>query len=166
LAIQSKKFKPSDAAGDAEALELIDAVADRAADTGPVVSVYPHTGAWTELVDDGVRLAQAARASGRKNVGTNFNLVHWKWVKQARSLDETLKDSLPYLYLVTVNGLDGNRIVSLDQGNYDLPGFVTVLKKTGYGGRIGLQGFGIPGPSAEHLKRSIDKWREMMGRAE
>ena len=162
LAIQSKKYKPSDPAGDREALDLIRRVADWAGDTGPVVSVYPHTGAWAERVDDGVRLAKAAREGGRKNVGANFNLVHWKWVKQEKPIEQTLRDSLPHLFLVTVNGLDDNKIVSLDQGNYDLTGFLKLLKKIGYDGRVGLQGYGINGPSAEHLKRSMGKWREML----
>lgn len=162
LAIQSKKYKPSDPAGDSDALELINRVADWAADTGPVVSIYPHTGSWAERVDDGVRLAKAARAGGRKNVGANFNLVHWKWVKQDKPIEQTLRDSLTYLLLVTINGLDDNRIVSLDQGNYDLAGFLKLLKKVGYEGRVGLQGYGVPGPSAEHLKRSMEKWRQLV----
>jgi sugar phosphate isomerase/epimerase len=83
-------------------------------------------------------------------------------VKQDKPLEQTLRDSLPYLFLVTLNGLDKNKIVSLDQGDYDLGAFLKLLKQVGYDGRVGLQGYGIQGPSAEHLKRSMDKWREMM----
>ena len=73
LAIQSKKYKPSDPAGDGQAMDLIRRFSDVAADHGPVVSIYPHTGSWAQRVQDGVRLAEK---SGRKNVGSNFNLVH------------------------------------------------------------------------------------------
>ena len=158
LSIKSSKYKSSDPAGDAEGLALINRVADLAGDTGPVVSIYPHTGVWTERVEDGVRLAEA---SGRKNVGANFNLVHWKWVKQDKPLADTLKLALPHLFSVSINGLDGNKIVSLDEGNYDVAAFLQLLKKTGYRGQVGLQGYGIPGPSREHLERSMEKWKQI-----
>lgn len=41
-------------------------------------------------------------------------------------------------------------------------GFLTLLKSTGYHGRVGLQGYGVPGPSSEHLRRSMEKWRQMI----
>jgi sugar phosphate isomerase/epimerase len=159
LAITSKQFKPSDPAGDKLGLELLKAASDLAADSGPVVSVYPHTGYWTERVEDGKRLA---RQADRKNVGTHFNLVHWKWVKQERPLEELLKETLPHLFCVTINGLQGNQIVSLDQGDYDVEGFVILIQKVGYRGPVGLQAWSVQGPSAEHLERSMKKWREIM----
>ncbi|MDB5330346.1 MAG: Xylose isomerase domain protein barrel, partial [Phycisphaerales bacterium] len=159
MALQSKKFKQSDPAGDGEGLALVNRVSDLCGDTGPVVSIYPHTGAWAERVDDGVRLA---KASGRKNVGANFNLVHWKWVKQQRTQEELLKEALPHLFLVSINGLAGNAIVPLDQGDYDVAAFLLLLQKVGYHGRVGLQGYGIKGPSREHLGHSMKKWRQMM----
>jgi sugar phosphate isomerase/epimerase len=159
MALQSKKYKQSDPAGDGEGLALVNRVSDLCGDTGPVVSIYPHTGAWAERVDDGVRLA---KASGRKNVGANFNLVHWKWVKQQRTQEELLKEALPHLFLVSINGLAGNAIVPLDQGDYDVAVFLSLLQKVGYRGRVGLQGYGIKGPSREHLGHSMTKWRQMM----
>ncbi|MDB5356601.1 MAG: Xylose isomerase domain protein barrel [Phycisphaerales bacterium] len=161
MALQSKKHKPSDPAGDKEGLALVERVSDLCGDNGPVVSIYPHAGAWAERVDDGVRLA---KASGRKNVGANFNLVHWKWVKQERTQEELLKEALPHLFLVSINGLAGNTIVPLDQGDYDVAGFLALLKSVGYRGRVGLQGYGIKGPSREHLGHSMAKWREMMAK--
>ncbi|MDB5305717.1 MAG: Xylose isomerase domain protein barrel [Phycisphaerales bacterium] len=159
MALQSKKHKPSNANGDKEALALVEHVSDLCGDSGPIISIYPHTGAWAERVDDGVRLA---KASGRKNVGANFNLVHWKWVKQQRTQEELLKEALPHLFLVSINGLAGNTIVPLDQGDYDVAAFLVLLKSVGYRGRVGLQGYGIKGPSHEHLGHSMTKWRKMM----
>lgn len=159
LAVTSKQFKPSDPKGDRLGVELLHRVSDLAADSGPMVSVYPHRGFWTERVEDGVRLARLAE---RKNVGTHFNLVHWKWLKQTKSLEELLKEALPHLFCVTINGLKGDAIVSLDQGDFDLGAFLATLKKVGYRGRVGLQGYGVPGRSEDHLQRSVQKWRDLL----
>ena len=138
LAIRSRTHKPSDPAGDAKALELIKRAGDLCADTGPVVSIYPHAGFWTERVEDGVRLA---RKSGRKNVGTNFNLVHWHWVKQSRPVGEALREACPHLFSVTINNGDRQKrtIYPLDKGDYDLVGFMDAVRDAGYTGQVGLQ---------------------------
>jgi sugar phosphate isomerase/epimerase len=159
LAITSRRFKPSAVEGDELGVELLRRVSDLAADTGPVVSVYPHRGFWTERVDDGLRLAKKV---DRKNVGTHFNLVHWKWVPSKKSLPDLLKAALPHLFSVTINGLNGDRIVALDEGDYDIEGFIKLLEEVGYRGPVGLQGYGVPGPSAEHLGRSMKKWRDLV----
>ena len=161
LAIGSKEFKPSDAAGDAKAVEMLKRASDMAADTGPVVSVYPHRGAWTERVDDGVRLA---RQIGRKNVGTNFNLVHWKWLPQTKSLETLLTEALPHLMTVTINGMAGAKIAPLDEGDYDVTEFMATVKKVGYRGPVGFQGYSIKGNSEEILSRTMKKWREIMAK--
>jgi len=161
LAIRSKTFKkPSDPAGDPKALDLLKLISDRCADTGPVVSVYPHTGFWTERVEDGVRLA---RKSGRKNVGTNFNLVHWHWVRQTRPVAEVLKEARPHLFSVTINNGDRDRrtIYPLDEGDYDLAGFMRAVQAAGYTGQVGLQCWSIKQPAEVHLARSMTRWREI-----
>jgi len=166
MAIRSKQFKkPSDPRGDPKGAELLKRVSDACADTGPVVSIYPHTWFWTERVEDGVRLA---KLTGRKNVGTNFNLVHWKWVKNTRPLEAILREALGHLFCVTINGLQSvpkggrDKILSLDQGDYDLVAFMALARKVGYAGPVGLQCYSVKGPSEEHLKRSMRKWREIL----
>jgi sugar phosphate isomerase/epimerase len=164
MGIISKTVKPSDPAGDEKGVALVKAISDLCADTGPVVSIYPHTGFWTERVDDGVRLAKLV---GRKNFGTNFNLVHWQWVKQTRTVEETLKEAVPYLFLVTFNGLKGpktshQQIRPLDDSDYDLAEFLGIVKKVGYTGPVGLQCYSVKEPPAEHLKRSMDTWRKLV----
>jgi len=160
LAIRSKTHKPSDPAGDASALDLLRRASDLCADTGPVVSVYPHANFWTERVEDGVRLAKAV---GRPNVGTNFNLVHWQWVKQTRPVAEVLKEVRPHLFSVTINNGDRDKrtIYPLDKGDYDLVGFMRAVKDAGYTGQVGLQCYSIKDPSEEHLARSMKRWREI-----
>jgi len=164
LAIRSKKFKRSDTAADDLGVALCKTVSDACADTGPVVSIYPHTGFWTEKTEDGVRMAQKC---GRKNVGTNFNLVHWQWVKGNRPIETVLKEALPHLFLVTFDGLKGDpkgrqQIRPLDDSDHDLAAFLATVKKVGYTGPVGLQCWSIKEPPPEHLKRSMDTWRKLV----
>ena len=160
LAIRSKTHKPSDPAGDDKALDLVKRVSDLCADTGPVVSIYPHTGFWTERVEDGARLAEK---SGRENVGTNFNLVHWHWVRQTRPVAEVLKETAPHLFSVTINNgqRDKRTITPLDEGDYRLVGFMRAVKAAGYTGQVGLQCWSIKDPAEDHLARSMKRWREI-----
>lgn len=162
LAIRSRRLKSSDPAGDAQALEMLRQISDWAADTGPLVSIYPHTGLWTERVQDGLRLSDAC---GRKNVGTNFNLVHWAWVKQDQPLEAVLRRALPHLLAVSINGLAGRAIVPLDQGDYDLAGFLRLLVQIDYRGPVGVQGYGIPGSSRNALERSLMWWRHTLAQS-
>ena len=83
-------------------------------------------------------------------------------MKQTRSLPGLLKEAKPHLFCVTINGLDDRRIVSLDRGDYDIGGFLALLKDVGYRGPVGLQGYGVPGPSADHLQRSMTRWHAAM----
>ncbi len=164
MAIRSKEFKkPSDLAGDAKAGDMLQRVSDLCADTGPVVSIYPHAWNWTEKVSDGTRLA---KKTGRKNIGTNFNLVHWHWIEQPQPLEVALREALPHLFSVTINNGEkkGRKIASLDEGDYDVLGFMKLVAKVGYRGQVGLQCYSVKGPSEEHLKRSMDAWREIVAK--
>ena len=161
IGFMSKQFKPSDPAADARAVDSLKRVADWCADTGPVISIYPHRGFWTERTEDGVRLAQK---TGLKTIGTNLNLVHWKWVPQTRPFAALVAEALPHLKLVTINGLDTpnkDAIVSLADGDFDVAGWLATIKQAGYSCPIGLQCYSIKGPSEMHLSRSMEKWREI-----
>ncbi len=116
-------------------------------------------GSWSERVADGIRLS---RAAARRNIGTNFNLVHWKWVESDRPADRLLAEALPFLRTVTINGLQQDAIVSLADGDFDVTGFMRTVQRAGYRGRIGLQGYGLAGASRDHLARSMTKWREIL----
>lgn len=158
-----KKLKPSDQAGDEQAVAWLKQVSDLCAETGPSVSIYPHTGFWTERTEDGVRLARLVQ---RKNVGTNFNLVHWQWVKPSPALPGLLAEALPHLFLVTIDGLKGpedsrQQIRPLDDSDYDLQAFIATLAKSGYRGPVGLQCYKVSEPSEVHLKRSMAVWKKL-----
>ena len=76
LALRSKKYKPSDPEGDKIALQYAMPYVEQSKDSGPVISFYPHRSFWLEKVEDGLRLASKANLT---NLGTHFNLVHWRW---------------------------------------------------------------------------------------
>jgi len=164
LTLTSKSYKkPSDEAGDAEAVALLRDIADRAGQAGLKVSLYPHTWFWMERVQDAVRLAKKA---GRPNLGVTFNLCHCIKVGDAARIGELLEQSKPYLTFVTINGADaeGNwdRLIQpLGQGAFDVGSVLKTLKSMDYRGPVGLQHYGIKGDAREKLGQSMAGWRAL-----
>lgn len=155
----SKKFKPSDPAGDPAALDYLKRVADWCGDTGPLVTIYPHRGCWTERHEDALRLVKAV---ARPTVGMNLNLVHWKWVKPVTPLADLLAQTAPHLSLVTINGLGpADEILPLGEGPFDVTAWLAAVKKAGFNGPVGLQCYKVAGPSEAHLAKSMAAWKEM-----
>lgn len=160
------KLKPSSAAGDAILVPLMRELADLAAASNVRIAFYPHTWFWLERVEDAVRLT---RAIDRPNVGATFNLCHWLKVEGDRDPTPVLKDALPHLFFVTINGadngdtqsMDWNRLIQpLDAGSYDVAGLMKSLQRLGYRGPVGFQGYGIPGDSHTILDRTMRAWTE------
>jgi len=165
LYVNFRAHKPSDPAGDAKAVPVMREVADLAKEAGVRVSLYPHIKNWVERVEDGARLA---RQVDRKNFGVTFNLCHWLMVDGA-DLDASLRQALPYLMMVTINGADadakagelGRFIQPLGAGNFDVGKVLAKLAELKWQGPIGLQHFGIKGDAKVNLQRSMDAWRKM-----
>jgi sugar phosphate isomerase/epimerase len=160
--------KPSDPAGDERAVAILREIGDLAAGSNLRVAMYPHVGDWVEKTSDAVRVA---RKVDRKNVGVMFNLCHWLKADDPARLQETLREAMPYLFVVTINGADappGNwdRLIQpLGRGSYDVGRVLRLLHQTGYRGPIGLQCYGIPGDAAVHLKQSIEAWKKLSAEA-
>jgi sugar phosphate isomerase/epimerase len=81
-----------------------------------------------------------------------------------------LRDAMPDLFYVTINGADGGETRDMDwdrliqplgQGSYDVAGLLRSLRELGYNGPIGFQGYGIPGDSRHLLERTMRAWREL-----
>jgi hypothetical protein len=80
-----------------------------------------------------------------------------------------LKLAMPRLSLVTINGADrngkdwGELIQPLDRGDFNIGGLLAELKRLGYGGPIGLQGYDVANhlgiDPSENLRRSMAAWR-------
>ena len=149
--------------GDAVAVRVIRQVADMAAESGLRVALYPHYGMHMARIEDALRLREMA---GKSNVGMVFNLCHWLRSGDEANLTARLQQAGPYLDLVLINGADHegdwDRLIQpLDRGEFDVVGFLKVLKGAGYRGPIGLQCYAIPGDREENLTRSMAAWRKM-----
>jgi len=167
LTIRSKQFKPSTTDGDGRAVEIVRQIAQLAEQAGLRVALYPHTGFYVQRVEDAVRVADAVN---RPNVGVTFNLCHWLKVDGPTELERRLRLALPRLFLVTINGADGDgqnwdRLIQpLDRGTFDVCGLLKTLKDLGYDGPIGLQCYAVPGDKQENLRRSMAAWRSFSAR--
>ena len=159
-------MKPSDSSGDPRGVEVLREMSDLARDSGAQLLLYPHVGSWVERIEDSVRVAEKV---DRPNVGVMFNLCHWLRVDKQRDYRTLLKQAMPRLWAVSINGADGfddkpgwdRYIQPLDKGSFDVAAFLKTLKDLGYKGPIGLQCFGIGGDTREHLARSMDAWRKL-----
>jgi sugar phosphate isomerase/epimerase len=163
----SKKFKPSEAAGDAAAVSLLRELADKAFDAGLKIALYPHVSNWVETVQDAVRVSDKVN---RRNLGATFNLCHHLKICGEAGLEQILMDAAPYLLQVSINGADSGDtkqmnwdklIQPLDVGSYDVSQVLQALRRIRYTGPIGLQGYGIKGDTPAHLKRSITAWEQI-----
>lgn len=169
LPINSEAFPASSPDGDPIAVPALEQLADRAAGFGLRIAIYPHMQCWTERVQDAVRLAGKVC---RPNFGVTFNLCHSLMAGDEARIPELLKEAAPYLFMVTINGADSaaagtswSRLIRpLDEGSYDVRGFLDRLHELGYAGPIGLQGYGIQIPVKENLARSIAAWRRITER--
>ncbi len=158
--------KPSDPSVDPHAVEILREMSDLARDSGSQVLLYPHLGSWVERIEDSIRVADKV---DRPNVGVMFNLCHWLRVDKQRDYKPLLKQAMPRLWAVSLNGADEfdekpgweRYIQPLDKGNFDVAGFLRTLRDLGYRGPIGLQCYGIGGDTREHLARSMTAWRKM-----
>lgn len=167
--VVSQRLRPSDPAGDARALPILREVADLAAQDGVGIVLYPHAGFWVETSEDSVRVA---RATGRPNVGGSLNLCHWLKVSGEEGMGAFLEKELDWIHLVSVNGADRGGttwkelIRPFGAGTYDTSALLRSLNAAGYTGPVGLQCYGVEGPSRAHLLRSIEAWRSQSAAVE
>lgn len=136
---------------------------------GVPVSLYPHAGFWGARFETCVRVAAKVDDSG---LGVTFNLCHWLKVEGSeRDPLPLIKDALPRLNFITINGADTGDTQNLDwdkliqplgRGTYDVGAFVAKSRAAGYRGPFGFQGFGIKMESKELLKETMEGWQKMV----
>jgi len=152
--------------GEERAVRMVREVADMAAESGLRVVLYPHMGFYVGRIEDALRIRQLA---GRDNVGITFNLAHFLAVKDEPNLDQRLRQAMPYLELVSINGAEheggwDRLILPLDRGAFDVLGLLKKLVAAGYKGPVGLQCYQVPGDTEDNLKRSMAAWRKFQER--
>ena len=161
------KLKPSAPEGDDVAVPALRELADLAQSAGVKIAFYPHAGCWLERVEDAVRVAKKV---DRPNVGATFNLCHWLKVEGDRDPKPVLKEAMPRLFFVSINGadngdtkkLDWNKLIQpLDAGSYDVAALLKTLKELGYTGPIGFQGYGIKGDARDILQHTMTGWKRI-----
>lgn len=151
---------------DERTVRLAREVADMAATSSLRVALYPHYGMHVARVEDALRIVAKA---GRKNLGISFNLCHWLRSGDEANMQQRLREALPHLYVVSINGADHqgdwDRLIQpLDRGEFDVYGFLKALTALGYKGPVGLQCYKVPGDNEENLKRSMAAWRGFSAR--
>jgi sugar phosphate isomerase/epimerase len=160
---QSKELKPSAIEGDARAVEILRELAETAASHKVRISLYHHNDFWLETIADAVRIAEQVN---RPNVGVTLNLCHWLRVSESRDAKAVIAKAMPHLSVVNINGADSDGkdwktlIQTLDRGNFDIRGFLEILRDAGYTGPVGFQGYGIGGDAHENLKRTMTAWEK------
>ena len=150
---------------DTAAVRAVREIADEAAAAGVRVALYPHKGFFVATTDDALRIL---RQVDRPNLGVTINLCHELAAGNADKMDAIVKACAPHLLYVSINGADraggwAELIRPLDEGKFDVAGFLKSLGEAGYRGPVGLQCYQIPGAPEEHLKRSITRWKEIRG---
>ncbi len=166
--VGSKRFKPSDPAGDVHAVPIFQKLADTAAPYGVRVAPYPHVNMWVESPEDTARLA---RQVDRPNFGTSFNLYHWKVLKgeRKRPIKEVAKLLAPNLMVVSINGDEGKNIAIGPLEQEDIEEYhelVSAFRAEGYRGPVGLQCYAIEADPRVHLKQSMAVWNTLKQRFE
>lgn len=150
-----------DSNGDDVAVPIVREVADMAGRAGLQVALYPHYGCHVARVEDALRVREKV---GRPNVGIVFNLCHWLRSGDEANMVARLREALPRMLMVSINGADHegdwDRLIQpLDRGSFDVKGFVHTLLSLGYKGPIGLQCYNVSGNAEENLTRSMTAWR-------
>lgn len=135
---------------------------------GVKVSLYPHAGFWAAQFEVCLRVASKVDDPA---LGVTFNLCHWLKVEGSeRDPLPLIKEALPRLTFVTVNGADmgdtqklgwDKLIQPLGRGTYDVGAFVAKVRAAGYRGPFGFQGFGIKMEPKELLKETMEGWRKI-----
>jgi sugar phosphate isomerase/epimerase len=164
ISVLLQGLPPSDPRGMEPAVRMLRRLGDVAARTGSRISIYHHTGDWTESLTFALQVVEQV---DHPRVGANFNLCHWLKIDGARDYRPLLRKHADKLFAVTINGAERGAttwtdglIQSLDRGDFDNRQLLHFLREIGYDGPIGLMCYGIAGDAREHLQRSISVWQQ------
>jgi sugar phosphate isomerase/epimerase len=167
LAIQSvaRHIRPSDPAGDDIAVKWLEKALEICERRNINLLLYSHLSFWVERHEDAVRLCQRLN---HPNIGIVFCGYHW-YAVDGQDIQATLSLVAPYLRQVNLSGSRrsplgfGNvaTIEPLDAGELDNFALLGQLKKIGYNGLVGYQGWSEGGDAYSKLSRSLKALRDM-----
>lgn len=163
ISVLLQGLPPGDPQGEPQALRALRELGDAARRNGLRVSIYHHTGDWTQSLLDAIKVA---RKLNHPAVGVNFNLCHWLMVDGDKDYRPVLRANADILFAVTLNGAQrgaktwtNGLIQPLDRGDFDNRELLATLRQIGYRGPVGLMCYGILGDAREHLQRSMQVWK-------
>ncbi|MEX2310440.1 MAG: TIM barrel protein [Pirellulales bacterium] len=154
---------------DEQAASVLRELADEVNKHRVRLAIYPHFGCYVATARHALKIVKLV---DRKNVGMSLNLCHELRAGNADELSRIVEESIDHLFLVSIHGADrvtdGNReqdwsrlIKPLDEGEFNVVGFLEHLSKSRYSGPIGLQCFGLSGDTRTLLQRSKKAWDDM-----
>ena len=133
-------------------------------------SLYPHFGFYLETLSDALRLAGK---TDHPLIKVIFCGYHWYRVGKEPSLGELIDRAAGRLNAANlcgsrhlddpakvINGLNPS-IEPLDTGHLDNSAILHELKRIGYNGPIGIQGYGVNCPANEALTRSFKALQQL-----
>ncbi len=154
---------PGDPRGQEPAQKALGELGDAAAEAGVRISIYHHTGDWTQSL---LQALEVVKKLDHPQVGVNFNLCHWLMIDGDKDYRPVVRENAARIFAVTINGAQlgaktwtNGLIQPLDRGDFDNRELLGTLRDAGYRGPIGLMCYGIPGDAREHLRRSIEVWK-------
>ena len=172
LAIQltGRYIPQSDITGDDIAVSFLEKALEICERRDIDLLLYPHLTFWLERHEDAVRLC---RRLDHPNLGIVFCGPHW-YIAGGRDIVATLEAAAPYIKQVNLAGIieDPNgwagvaRTVLLDEGELDNFVVLGALKKFGFKGMIGFQGWEVGGDTYSKLNHSLQAFRDMEARVE
>ena len=159
----------SDPAGDERAIAWLNKLLAIAERRDIQLLLYPHLRSWLERIEDAVRLCEKV---GHPNLGMVFTAFHW-YAVDGKDLEPKLTSAAPYLCAAALSGHRRTpyarqpvTVEPIDSGELDQFYVVSILKKIGFDGPVGIQGFSVGGDVYDRLERSIKTFRELEARLE
>ncbi len=154
---------PGDPKGEEQAIKALRELGDLARQCGLRISIYHHTGDWTQSL---LQALAVVKKADHPCVGVNFNLCHWLMIDGDKDYRPVLRENAARIFAVTINGAQlgaktwtNGLIQPLDRGDFDNRQLLATLREIGYRGPIGLMCYGIPGDARQHLERSMAVWK-------
>ncbi|WP_168442039.1 sulfatase-like hydrolase/transferase [Pontiella desulfatans] len=157
-------------ASDEQAVSIIRKVCDASEKYKLPVVLYPHVGCRTSTIEECVRLIELAERPG---LGVSFNLCHFLRQHDNSTIEASIREFAPYIKLVQINGADDvpktesnwdYLIKPLGEGSLDVGRVIRTLEEIGYNGYVNLQCYRVNPPAAEHLKASMEAWKQYRGK--
>ena len=165
LNTNAKYHQKNQEAGDPLLVKGIQELADFAKPYGVKIAIYPHINNYCETLEHSIRLAKMAN---RDNVGAIFNTCHLFKVEGMEGWEQKLKEAIPYLYMISINGTDSGNTKEMDwdrliqplgEGSFDTYQIVKLARDNGYEGPFGLQCYNIKQDCETALTKSMDMWK-------